>query len=341
MAESNEYYTELRKEVENSGLLNRTPVYYLIIFFFYLASFALLLWIVIISNKWHITALLAFPLASICIQLSFLGHEAGHRAISKNNFLNYGIGQITLSFITGFGLKSWVEFHNKHHAHPNDENLDPDISEGTPFSFTEKKAKQRAGIIKFITRNQAFLLAPAVFIIMLIKKYVYAKPSFKKGNRSDLIFIAMHYILFLGIVPYFIGFLQALLLYFIVSMGMGFWFGFSFLPNHLGMPTFKGNENYSFFEKQILTSRDIKGNLLLDFLTGGLNYQIEHHLFPTMSRKYLKKAKIIIKNFCKEKGIPYKDDSFSNAWVEVFRYINDVGKHAGDLFVVKAVNDMI
>ena len=170
---------------------------------------------------------------------------------------------------------------------------------------------------------------------------MYAKPSFKKGNRPDLIFIAMHYILFLGVIPYFIGFLQAILLYSIVSMGMGFWFGFSFLPNHLGMKILKGNENLSFFDKQVLTSRDIKGNLLLDFLTGGLNYQIEHHLFPAMSRRYLKEAKTIIKRFCEERGIPYKDDSFSNAWAGVFRHFNDVSRHTKDLLVVKAVNDMI
>ena len=81
---------------------------------------------------------------------------------------------------------------------------------------------------------------------------------------------------------------------------------------------------------------------MLNFITGGLNYQIEHHLFPTLSRKNLAKAKIIVKEFCDENSIPYKDNDLYTAWKEVFGYINMVSKYANPKFyVIKAVNDMI
>lgn len=335
-------YIELKKRLEHKGLLNYTPIYYSIIFFAYLVSFVLLLLLVIYFNKWYITALLAFFLGVVCVQFSFLGHEAGHRAISKNKIVNDVIGQIGFSLITGASFSSWNESHNKHHSAPNHEDIDPDVKDGSPFSFTEKNAKQRTGIVRFMTRNQTFLLIPALFTFVFIKRYVYSKPAFKNKNYLDLIFLAMHYVLFFGVMIYFIGFWQALLLYVIVSMLMGFFFGFAFLPNHLGMPILKGNENFSYLERQVLTSRDIKGNSILNFITGRLNYQIEHHIFPTISRKHMQKTKMIIKDFCQEKGIPYKDDSLLTAWREVFHYISNVSKQVdSDLFVVKAVNDMI
>ena len=342
MVESHFDYSELRKKLEQSGLLKPTPFYYVVIFFFYLNLLAILLWLINYFNKWYITALLAFPVSVVCMQFGYLGHDAGHRAISKKSLWNSFIGQISLSLITGFSFTSWVKSHNEHHAYPNHEDLDPDIKDGTPFSFTEKKAMQRYGLIKLITRLQTLLLVPALFTFFFIKRYIYARPAFKNKSYLDLVFLAMHYTLFFGLITYFIGIWQAILLYCIISMLMGLFFGFSFLPNHLGMPILIGDSNISYLKKQILTSRDVKGNFFLRFITGSLNYQIEHHLFPTMSRKHLTKAKIIIKNFCYERGIPYKDDSLYAAWKEVFAYINRVSKKAGyEFYAIKAVNDMI
>ena len=286
--------------------------------------------------------MLSIFLAVVCIQFSFLGHEAGHRTISRNRLANEIIGQISFSMVTGASFSSWNESHNRHHANPNHEDLDPDVNDGSPFSFTKKKAQLRTGIVKMITRNQAFLLVPALFMLVFIKRYIYAKPAFLNRNYLDLAFLAVHYALFFGAMTHFIGFWQAILLYSMVSMLMGFFFGFSFLPNHLGMPILKDDTNFSYLEKQIITSRDIRGNFLLNFMTGGLNYQIEHHIFPSMPRRNLRRAKEVIKEFCHEKGIPYKDDSFLTAWKEVFLYISSVSKQAGSgFFVVRAINDMI
>ena len=70
-----------------------------------------------------------------------------------------------------------------------------------------------------------------------------------------------------------------------VQQGLfGLYLGCSFAPNHRGMPILAASDKTSFLRRQVITSRDVRGGWLTDFALGGLNYQIEHHLFPSMPR---------------------------------------------------------
>jgi len=74
----------------------------------------------------------------------------------------------------------------------------------------------------------------------------------------------------------------------------------------------------------VLTSRTIKGSLLVDFWYGGLNYQIEHHLFPTMPRNKLRKAQAIVKAFCKEHAIAYHETTMLQSYCEILHCLHQV-----------------
>ena len=71
------------------------------------------------------------------------------------------------------------------------------------------------------------------------------------------------------------------------------------------MRVVKKGEQLGFVEKQILTARNLRSGLVVDFVYGGLNYQIEHHLFPTMPRNNFKTCKVLVMRFCKENNLPY------------------------------------
>ena len=157
----------------------------------------------------------------------------------------------------------------------------------------------------------------------------------------DIFFILAHFLFFFGVAFYLIGFFKAVVLYIVISMQIGFYFGFVFIPNHVGMDIISGEEKKSFIEKQVVTSRNIKSGWLLNIASGGLNYQIEHHLFPTMSRKHLPKAKPIIKAFCIIKELPYMDATLRKAWTDVFSYLNEVGKCAKRLPIFRTAEDMV
>jgi len=108
-------------------------------------------------------------------------------------------------------------------------------------------------------------------------------------------------------------------------MIFGFFMGAAFAPNHKGMPLIPKGSKIDFFQRQVLTSRNIKGSWLKDNLMGGLNYQIEHHLFPSMPRPNLKRAHALVVEFCAERGIPVVEMGLFASYGVVMRYLNDVG----------------
>ena len=99
-----------------------------------------------------------------------------------------------------------------------------------------------------------------------------------------------------------------------------------FVPNHVGMPTFRPCAKMTYLEKQIRTSRDLTPSWMIDTIFGGLNYQIEHHIFPHMSRKHLKECKALVKEFCDKAKIRYEETGFFACYKSIFKYLHAVGK---------------
>ena len=111
----------------------------------------------------------------------------------------------------------------------------------------------------------------------------------------------------------------------------GVYMGASFAPNHKGMPIIPKDSKVDFLSRQVLTSRNIKGTGM-NTLMGGLNYQIEHHLFPNMPRPNLARASEIVKAYCAEHKIPYTETTLTQSYGIVVRYLNEVGLSARDPF---------
>ena len=88
-------------------------------------------------------------------------------------------------------------------------------------------------------------------------------------------------------------------MFILVQQGLfGFYLGCSFAPNHKGMPILAAADKTDFLRRQVLTSRNVRGGWLTDLALGGLNYQIEHHLFPSMPRAQPAPAQPLVRAFC-------------------------------------------
>jgi fatty acid desaturase len=111
-----------------------------------------------------------------------------------------------------------------------------------------------------------------------------------------------------------------------VMLGIGL--GAVFAPNHKGMPVYRSDAELDWLHRQVLTARNIRSGRLIDFLFGGLNYQIEHHLFPTMPRANLRRVRPIVREYCAEYGIPYCEVSLRASYREVARFLGDVSRRA-------------
>jgi fatty acid desaturase len=118
-----------------------------------------------------------------------------------------------------------------------------------------------------------------------------------------------------------------------VQLGLfGFYMGASFAPNHKGMPLVPKDVTLDFLRRQVMMSRNIRGNRMLDVALGGLNYQIEHHLFPSMPRPHLRRAAPLIAAYCDEHDVPYTETGLFRSYGIVLRYINRVGLGERDPF---------
>jgi fatty acid desaturase len=98
------------------------------------------------------------------------------------------------------------------------------------------------------------------------------------------------------------------------------------------MPIVAHNEKIDFLRRQVLMSRNIRGGWPTHFALGGLNYQIEHHLFPSMPRPNLRHAQHLVRDFCAGHRVTYTETSLLSAYRIVIRYLNQVGSGAPDLF---------
>jgi len=116
-------------------------------------------------------------------------------------------------------------------------------------------------------------------------------------------------------------------LFIAVQQGLfGLYLGCSFAPNHKGMPMLDAADRTDFLHRQVLTSRNVRGGVLTDFVLGGLNYQIEHHLFPSMPRPNLRRSQPIISSFCRHRELPYCEASLASSYAQALSHLNLVGK---------------
>ena len=108
----------------------------------------------------------------------------------------------------------------------------------------------------------------------------------------------------------------------------GVYLGSSFAPNHKGMPILDAADRTGFLRRQVLTSRNVRGGWLTDFALGGLNYQIEHHLFPSMPRPSLRRSQALVRAFCQQRDLAYCQTSLIDSYAQALRHLNSVGKSA-------------
>jgi acyl-lipid Delta6-acetylenase / acyl-lipid (9-3)-desaturase len=84
----------------------------------------------------------------------------------------------------------------------------------------------------------------------------------------------------------------------------GFLLAMVFVQSHNGMEVYMDKKD--FVSAQIVSTRNIDSTVWMDWFTGGLNFQIEHHLFPTLPRHNLKRAQNLVMQFCRDHGFAYE-----------------------------------
>src|SRR5829696_7920267 len=321
-------YAELKRLIKQRGLLNRQPAYYAVKTVFTLGllvvSLALLF---ILGDSWS-QLLNAAYLAFVFVQLSLLAHDFGHRQFSfrsprKNDWLTLVFGNLSL----GVSRQWWIDKHNEHHGHPNQMDLDPDVD--IPLlAFEEEQALEKRGFARFVVKYQAafiFLLSLLQAISMLRSSIEFLAAKKAKSTLVEAMTICTHFALYFALLFSVLEPLQALLFVAVHRGLFGTYMVSIFAPNHKAMPLLERDSKVDFLRRQVLTSRNVTAHPITDFWYGGLNYQIEHHLFPRLPRNKLREAQPIIRGFCRDHSIAYHETSVLQSYKEILQHLHEVG----------------
>lgn len=300
-------YAKLRNQITKAGVLDRAYGYYALLAIFILGGFALSLYYVItLPTSWPLL-FWATTLSFFTVQFGGFLHDGAHRAIFTSTTYNDWVGHFFGTLLV-IGYPAWRTTHNAHHASTNIEDEDPDLE--TPLhNFTVKRFQSEKGAWKLLRNHQAFVFFPlrtlVVYTLRLRSIAYFRSQPFSLWLLTEIILWLAGLAAWL-VVPFFIFPPEkAILLFVFVNTLMGIYISNVFAPNHKGMPQIKKGTKISFLEHQILTSRNIKGNWFVDFIYFGLNYQIEHHLFPNCPRNKLKRITPYLLAICKELNITY------------------------------------
>jgi fatty acid desaturase len=335
-------YTELMAQVRGLGLLRRRRGAYVVrsagLGAALLLVVAAVLWL---GDSWFQLGVAA-ALGVVLSQFGFLAHDAAHRQIFMSNRANEWYARLMSTLIIGLSYGWWVRKHNQHHRSPNQVDRDPDIGPGG-LVFTVEDARSRPEWLRQVSRHQGQLFFPMLLLEGLNLhvagvRTLLQRPELRHRSLEGAL-IAVHFVAYLALLLLVMSPGLAVA-FFAVQMGtFGLFLGAAFAPNHKGMPVVPRDVKIDFLRRQVLMSRNVRGGRVVDLAMGGLNYQIEHHLFPSMPRDNLRLVQPVVRAYCLEKEIPYTEASLVDSYGIVIRYLNLVGLGERDPFSCPFVAD--
>ena len=316
----------LAVQIRDAGLLDRRPGYYSVKIVLTIAAFAAG-WaaLAVLGNSWATLGVAAF-LGAMFTQLGFVGHDAGHQQVFRSRRANWLLGLAVGNASIGLSFGWWVSKHNAHHAHPNQVGRDPDIGEGlVVFTSIDWLGGEPRRLTRLLERWQAWLFFPLMLFRSAGLHLSGVQRLLRQRDRASAVeglLMALHAALYLTVVLWVLSPVKALAFVVVQQALFSLYLGCSFAPNHKGMPIIEGDAEMGFARRQVITARNVAGGRFTNLMLGGLNYQIEHHLFPTMPRPNLARAQSMIRAFCIESDIGYCEDSMVGSYRQAIRHPN-------------------
>jgi fatty acid desaturase len=291
----------LRQKYKEMGLFESNKMYYV---FKLLSNFALLglsLWILAHYGHNSLAVVVSGIICGLYFQqCGWLAHDVLHHQLFENRDVNRAWGYLVGNMCQGFSVAWWTDKHTTHHAVPNVHQEDPDIdtfpilawSDHALTLFNELPEDVSA---RFFLKYQSFYFFPLLAFARVswaLQSILYSFDKTKTTMRNPLVeqvTLGIHYAWYFGVMYLYLDWKRALLWFLVSQTACGIMLALVFSLNHNGMPIFTKDEfkDMDFYSLQAITGRDVRSNLFSDWFTGGLNYQIEHHMFPTIPRQYV------------------------------------------------------
>ncbi|NUP30938.1 MAG: acyl-CoA desaturase [Streptomycetaceae bacterium] len=318
-------FARLADRVRRAGLLDRRPGYYVVRIGLVVAAYAAA-WtsFALVGDSW-LQLVVAAALAVVFAQVALVAHDLAHRQVFATRRPSEIAGMIAGNLGIGMSYGWWMDKHTRHHANPNHEEHDPDVSPDI-LIWSADQARSATGVARYVGRVQAYIFFPLLLLEGLNLHVSGARALRRGGQRHrgvEIVLFAAHVVGYFAVVFAVLPVGKAIAFMAVHQALFGLYLGCTFAPNHKGMPM--ATDDLDYLRKQVLTSRDVSGGALMDVALGGLNHQIEHHLFPSMASVNLRKAKPLVRDFCAEIGVPYHETGLVESYSIALRHLHQVG----------------
>jgi fatty acid desaturase len=323
-------YAELKRLVEANGLLKPQAGYFVtkIVVNAVLVVLGLFGLRLAGSSAWWWLADVVF-LSFVFVQIALLGHDVAHLQFVRAGRVNTALALILGNLVVGVSRAWWKHNHDAHHARPNDLAHHPNVNIAF-LACSPEQALARPRWVRWIIRHQVALLIPIFcleFFSMHQQSVQYALRRRRGCARAELPMLLGHYVIYGSVLVGALGLSGTLMFALVHHVLTGLYMATIFAPNHKGMPLAPTSHSAGeFLREQVLTARNIRGNWFIDLVYGGLNYQIEHHLFPSMPRNNLRSARSLVQAYCLLHGVAYHETSLHGSWREIVAHFGRVSR---------------
>jgi len=368
-------YRELRMQLIKMGMFESSKLFYLYKVCFNVGMWAISVAMVAKSDSVFMHIGSALLLGLFWQQCGWLAHDFLHHQVFENRVLGDIAGLMVGNLFQGFSVSWWKNKHNGHHAVPNLHNTsavsqdgDPDIDTMPVLAWSIKQAQsyrelqadgKDSAFVRTAIKYQAFTYFPILLLARLSWLNESFKTAFRLGASTEnaklemerkglgypiaekvllIIFHAWNFALASGFGRWSMSYS---ICYYMTSLcSSGLFLALVFGLGHNGMATYDAETRPDFWKLQVTTTRNIIGGhgvpqAFVDWLCGGLQYQVDHHLFPMMPRHNLKKTHDLVESFCKKWGVTYHEADLVDGTVEVIQHLSKVS----DDFLVDMVKE--
>jgi fatty acid desaturase len=368
-------YRDLRTTLIMMGMFKSKKGFYLYKCSFNMMMWATAVAMVYYSDSKAVHIASALLLGLFWQQCGWLAHDFLHHQVFQTRKYGDWAGIFWGDLMQGYSMQWWKNKHNGHHAVPNLHNSsaeaqdgDPDIDTMPLLAWSLKQAQslrelQKDGKDSVATKFLIKWQAATYFPILLLARISWLNESFRTafglGASTENAALEMKlrglqypYLERAGIVLHYTwmvclasGFgrfsvVWALTYFFTATCSCGLFLALVFGLGHNGMSTYDADKRPDFWKLQVTTTRNITGGhgfpqFFVDWLCGGLQYQVDHHLFPMMPRHNLKKCHTLVESFCKEWGVTYHEADLVDGTIEVLKHLQNVS----DDFLVEMIKE--
>nr|KAG5714734.1 hypothetical protein BaRGS_000222 [Batillaria attramentaria] len=316
-------FRNLRETAEKMGLFKPSYTF----FFLHLAhciAFEVLGYLVLrqFGTGWIPIILSLLCNATVQAQTGWLQHDFGHISVFKNMYnLDHVLHYFTMGFIKGASPDWWNHMHYQHHAKPNVMDKDPDMRVEALFvvgdTMPVKVAKSWKKSMPYNWQHHYFFVVGPPLLFPVYFQFMLFRHIFTRKLWLDFALVMLYFARFIYLYAPILGW-SIIPFYLAMRCLESHWFTWVAQSNHVPMQV-KVDEAEPWMKLQMHATCNVERSFFNDWFTGHLNFQIEHHLFPTMPRHNLYKIAPLVRSLCEKHGISYQVKSLYRAFADIIK----------------------